>query len=587
MRLGKLSWQLALALVPLVALAAAVPATAGPSGPSRHPAPVAFVPTGHRTTGASLAGFTRARIPSAGPVSAAEAAPSPLPSTRGQIAVLKAALKKMEDGYSSYLDDVPGPSDILDYGIGPLWLKGIDGAGTTIALLEGWNLPGIGAMVASFDKIWGLPNPVITTIYPSGDGKLPSTCPAGMVALGDYGSCQAWGGELELDVLSAHLIAPYARILLSVTPADSQVTDDGASQVAPYEMMQALEVIAARHLANVVSVSTGTAESSYIHGTGEIMAQNPGLLAAAVAGIPICEGSGDRDVLQALPSLNGDVLTKTPDTAAWDDSPWVTAVGGTVPNLSDSGARLGPDPIWNVGSYGEGAGYSSVFSRPIYQSVVVSITHSPMRSVPDITMDARDGTSEAGPLLAGVLALATQMNKANVGPINPALYDVLGPKGEADGIADVVSGNNTYTPASGKPVPGFSAAKGFDVASGWGTIYAPKFLPALVAATKADHDEAAWRQMAASELTALRHDLSLSVTNVPTGGTSYLLAGGFLPGHPIELLIGARLITTLKASPLGKVTYMIDPSLLKLARGGHNIELKSMLIDETSRFSSH
>jgi hypothetical protein len=34
-------------------------------------------------------------------------------------------------------------------------------------------------------------------------------------------------------VLSAHLMAPYAKIVISVTPADSQITDDAASQVAP------------------------------------------------------------------------------------------------------------------------------------------------------------------------------------------------------------------------------------------------------------------------------------------------------------------------------------------------------------------
>ncbi len=45
-------------------------------------------------------------------------------------------------------------------------------------------------------------------------------------------------------------------------------------------------------------------------------------------------------------------------------------------------------------------------------------------------MDAQDGTSEAAPLLNGVMALATQMNHGNVGPINPALYRVLGPAGE-------------------------------------------------------------------------------------------------------------------------------------------------------------
>ena len=109
-------------------------------------------------------------------------------------------------------------------------------------------------------------------------------------------------------------------------------------------------------------------------------------------------------------------------------------------------------------------------------------------------MDASDGTSEATPLLAGVLALATQLNHGkNVGPINPVLYSVLGPAGLKDGIADVVSGNNTVIRNGKVVVRGFTAAKGFDVASGWGTIRANTFAPALVRATQAAHQDAAVR----------------------------------------------------------------------------------------------
>ena len=43
--------------------------------------------------------------------------------------------------------------------------------------------------------------------------------------------------------MAAHLIAPYAKIVISATPADTQVTDDAASQVAPPEMMKAVEFI--------------------------------------------------------------------------------------------------------------------------------------------------------------------------------------------------------------------------------------------------------------------------------------------------------------------------------------------------------
>jgi subtilase family serine protease len=512
----------------------------------------------------------------------AAAAAAALPSKKQQIKVLTAALATMRKHYKTLSQSTPGVTDIYDYGIGPLWRQGIDGAGTTIAVIEGWDLPGIGQIVAGFDKQLGLPNPQIRTIFPA--GPLPAKCPPGMVKLGSYGSCSAWGGELALDVVTAHMIAPYAKIVISATPADTQVTDDAASQVAPPEMMKALEAISARHLANVISISDGTGETTYSYGRAELLAQDPGELAAAAAGIPVLVATGDCGVVQNLAVANGQCedTSGTPDTAAWDDSPWVTAVGGSVPNFSATGQRLGPDPLWHEGVFSEGAGFSSVFARPAYQNGVVAITHSQMRSVPDITMDAQDGTSEAAPMLAGVLSLATQLNRGNVGPINPALYRVLGPAGARDGIADVAAGNDSVTHGSQVIVPGFTAGPGFDVASGWGTLYAPRFVPSLVWATRATGQDASTRQQAQDELAGLERSIQLTPTNT---GNLYLLAGGFLPTHPVTLTIDGRTVGTLTANTLGDVTYMIDPALLHLASGQHAVRLGSMLITETAGFT--
>jgi subtilase family serine protease len=86
-------------------------------------------------------------------------APSPtgLPSRQQQIKVLAAVLKNMHKNYAKYAQISPGPQDIFDYGIGPLWLRGIDGAGTTIAVMEGWKDPNIGKVIDGYDKIFGLP----------------------------------------------------------------------------------------------------------------------------------------------------------------------------------------------------------------------------------------------------------------------------------------------------------------------------------------------------------------------------------------------------------------------------------------------
>jgi hypothetical protein len=576
MRMKRFTLVCPIVMVALAALAflpAAGPAPSAGASTATHPRPARA-----RVTETVIAGGRSAPAP------APRAAPAGLPSKKQQIKVLTAALAKMRENYRSLSRSTPGVADIYDYGIGALWRQGIDGAGTTVAVIEGWDLKGIGKIVAGFDKPLGLPNPQIRTIFPA--GKLPAKCPPGMVKLGSYGSCKAWGGELALDVVTVHLIAPYARILISATPADTEITDNAASQVAPPEMMEALEKISSHHLANVISISDGTGETTYGYGSAQILAQDPGELAAAAAGVPVLVATGDCGVVQNLAVANGQCkdTSATPDTGTWDDSPWVTAVGGSVPNLSRTGTRLGPDPLWHVGGvFSEGAGFSSVFPRPRYQNGVAHITGSPMRSVPDITMDAQDGTSEAAPMLAGVLSLATQLNQGNVGPVNPVLYGILGPAGAKDGIADVVSGNDSVIRHGKVIVPGFTAGPGFDVASGWGTLYAPRFVPSLVAATQAAQQEAAARREALGQLISLRHSVRLSATST---GDLYLLASGFLPKHPVALSVDGTLVATLTANPLGDVTYMIDPAALHLAAGQHNVTLGSMLITEKARFTT-
>ena len=498
-----------------------------------------------------------------------------------RIKVLTAALRTMQRTFGKHRFDTPGPQDIFNYQIGSLWKRDIDGFGTTVAVIEGWDDPGIRKAVDGFDKTFGLPNPQIATVFPS--GPLPAQCPPGMVALGSYGSCDAWQGELRLDVLSVHLIAPYAKIIISATPADTEITDDAASNVAPPEMMHALEYISANHLANVISISDGTGEITYSHGQEEVTAQDPGELAAAAAGIPVLVATGDCGVVQNLAIANSQCgnTSATPDTAAWDDSPWVTALGGSVPNLTPAGRKAGPDPLWHVGRFSAGAGFSSVFTRPAYQNGVAAITGSRMRSVPDVTMDAQDGTSEAAPLFAGVLALATQLNHANIGPVNPALYGVLGPAGARAGIADVVKGDD-----SAPRVPGFTAGRGFDVASGWGTINASRFVPSLVAATRAENQESSARHRAAAGLSQIEHGIQLSPGVIPAGHVAYLLDQGFLPRHPVGLYIDNVLIRMLTASTSGYVTDTISPSKLGLPPGKHVLQLRSMLFTTTRTFVS-
>jgi hypothetical protein len=60
------------------------------------------------------------------------------PAESQRIKVLTRALILMQREYSK-LHESPGPQDVLDYQVGDLWKRGIDGAGTTVAVIEGWT----------------------------------------------------------------------------------------------------------------------------------------------------------------------------------------------------------------------------------------------------------------------------------------------------------------------------------------------------------------------------------------------------------------------------------------------------------------
>ena len=176
----------------------------------------------------------------------------------------------------------------------------------------------------------------------------------------------------------------------------------------------------------------------------------------------------------------------------------MTSVGGTQLNLDQAGDKLTPDVVWNDGFGASGGGTSAVFSRPLYQ-IGVTKEVGKSRGTPDISMSAAvngggwiylsfagaggpgwtviGGTSEATPIMAGIVALANQQAGHRLGLINPALYALgaLQQHGVPNtGIVSVTSGNNSFG-----GVTGFDAAPGYNLATGWGTIDAAQFVPAL------------------------------------------------------------------------------------------------------------
>jgi subtilase family serine protease len=173
----------------------------------------------------------------------------------------------------------------------------------------------------------------------------------------------------------------------------------------------------------------------------------------------------------------------------------VTSIGGTQLSLDAKGNRLSPDVVWNDGYGSDGGGVSKIFPRPDFQDGVRNVVGI-HRGTPDISMSAAvnggvivyvsdtpadtgfqivGGTSEASPLFAGIVALAAQAAHHRLGDINQALYDLgCNPR---SGLVDVTSGNNSFA-----GVTGYSATRGYDLASGLGTVDAAKFVPALAQA---------------------------------------------------------------------------------------------------------
>src|SRR5262249_19030207 len=93
------------------------------------------------------------------------------------------------------------------------------------------------------------------------------------------------------------------------------------------------------------------------------------------------------------------------------------------------------------------------------------------------------GTSAATPLLAGGLALVDQdlrnHKRQDLGLANPLLYGIgRSPSIAASVFSDVLAiGNDVgpFIPGNGKPLGCCTAGKGYDMASGWGSVNLANF----------------------------------------------------------------------------------------------------------------
>jgi subtilase family serine protease len=372
------------------------------------------------------------------------------------------------------------------YDLNPLYAANITGKGQTIMIIDSFGSPTIGHDLAYFSRQWGLPGATLNIFKV---GKLPPFDK-------NNATMDGWAEETTLDVEYAHAVAPGATIDLVETPV---AETEGVTGFP--EMMAAEKTLIDRGGVDVISQSFGATENTF-----------PGFAQGSYASLQSLryafKDAAQHDVTVLAAAGDTGATNDEPDGAslypyravAWPSSdPLVTSVGGTQLLLAQDGNKIQPDQVWNDNYGASGGGLSAVFTRPAFQDGVASLVQD-HRGTPDISMSAAvsggawvyqsfepggagweilGGTSEATPLFAGVVALASQKAGHPLGDIDSALY-ALGAQSRLKGgpaqtgILDVTSGSNTFG-----AVTGYNAGPGYDLASGWGTIDAARFVPAL------------------------------------------------------------------------------------------------------------
>jgi subtilase family serine protease len=429
------------------------------------------------------------------------------------------------------------------YNLGPVYGNGITGKGYTIAIVDSYGSDTMAHDLNVFDTQMGLPHmcgevdangpiacasgmPTFSTLDLQGS---PATKPQGNgkgIGLEDK---TGWALEVVLDVEWAHAIAPGANILLVHTPTAETLGVQGFPQ-----MMMAEDYVVKHHLADVISQSFGSSELAF--GSAQsLLNLRDAFEDAKDNHVTVIASSGDfgstNETKQSLTGAGADVI-QTPNVGWPASDPLVTGVGGTYlcqdPNNTTARVVDSVDPppqcpanpgIEEIGWIDSGGGFSSIFSRPDFQSSLPAGSTafpSDSRGVPDVAYNASSrtgvlvyvslppagssgaictslvsnppapcstgwyiigGTSAGAPQWAGLVALADQIAGHRLGYINPALYQIANSGSYANDFYDVTVGNNVGFP----PVPGYSATPGWDPVTGLGTPNAANLLPDLAA----------------------------------------------------------------------------------------------------------
>jgi len=368
------------------------------------------------------------------------------------------------------------PSEVWKmYNTTSLLNEGVNGSGTTIAIVDAYGDPYIQQELNNFSNSFGIPTTNITIINVGS----PINYTMGIVT--------GWNIEIALDVEWAHAMAPGAHIELYVAanngPALFQAVED-----AVFGTNGTITVAKP----NIISLSWGIPENDI--GSSAAVAPVFGLnypwlnqvfQQAAAMGITVFASAGDWGAYdQALPQTSpyGGAIYPSTD-------PFVTGVGGTTLYMQTSSGYLqrpfanatgtyGTETAWswnNFWYWATGGGNSTIYSKPYWQ-YGEGVPMAGPRGAPDVAWDADvqtgvlvyvngvfytvGGTSVGSPSWSGSMALIDQRAGQSLGYINPYLYSILNNQTlYSKAFHDVTVGDNNP----------YQASKGWDPLTGVGS----------------------------------------------------------------------------------------------------------------------
>jgi subtilase family serine protease len=366
------------------------------------------------------------------------------------------------------------------YGESSLLRAGIDGRGQTVAITDAYAAPTILQDAQTYNQVHHQPmfRPgQFSQITPAADGyDLIDECGA-----------QGWYGEETLDVEAVHAMAPGAKIVYVGGADCSSGLDEAWAETID------------NHVADVITNSwTDGTDDINLLGQDYVDFYNQFSLEAALTGITVNFSSGDSgDHTKG----GTNPAAKTVEFPA--DVPWVSGIGGTSVGIGGRGQweweagwqtaySVLTDGSWQPappGTYssGGGGGTSELYSQPFYQRGAVPSSISKyygstaMRAVPDIAMPGDPntgflvgetqvfpdgtywdqyrigGTSLSSPLMAGVIAVASQLRGHPIGFANPLYYKLL----HTPALHDIVAPASPVAQVRTEYTDGVDASGGF------------------------------------------------------------------------------------------------------------------------------